>query len=279
MKIDAYDLLKASANDFAGHNIAVLGVRGYGKSNTAAVLIEEWLTAGMPVTVVDPHGEYHGLCVEHDIHWVGRHVHKQVDTALNPSSGNKLGARVASVGNQSVILDVSGYYPDEREEFLTGYFAGLLRVARSRSQGIPHMIILEESRHFVPQRGKLTPLQKDMKTYAFDGRKWGFGLVYVSQRASTINKDMLTQCSWYFLHKVKHKLDLSVYTDLIPRPPAKVKLLVSKLTPGDCLVLDPQDRVIQHRIRKRTTPHYGHTPTLEAVPADGQLSFDGLLQE
>jgi len=41
--------------------IGVLGIRGSGKSNAAAVLIEHLFAAGLPFCVVDPTGTWFGL--------------------------------------------------------------------------------------------------------------------------------------------------------------------------------------------------------------------------
>ena len=49
-----------------GHHIAVLGATGSGKSYTVGVIIEELLDAGIPVVVIDPHGEYYGFAYSKD---------------------------------------------------------------------------------------------------------------------------------------------------------------------------------------------------------------------
>ena len=48
------------------HHIAVLGVTGSGKSYTCAVMVEELLERGVPVVVIDPHGEYLTLSAPND---------------------------------------------------------------------------------------------------------------------------------------------------------------------------------------------------------------------
>lgn len=45
-------------------HIAVIAKTGYGKSFSTGVIIEEMLSKGMPVVVVDPHGEYHTMSEE-----------------------------------------------------------------------------------------------------------------------------------------------------------------------------------------------------------------------
>ena len=50
-----------SKEDILRKCVAILGIRGSGKSNTAMVLSEELVREGVPVTIVDPDGEYQDL--------------------------------------------------------------------------------------------------------------------------------------------------------------------------------------------------------------------------
>ena len=51
---------------FIGKHVSVLAKTGAGKSYTVAVILEELLKTGMPIVVIDPHGEYNTLAVEND---------------------------------------------------------------------------------------------------------------------------------------------------------------------------------------------------------------------
>ena len=48
-------------NQLLSHHIAILGATGSGKSYTNGVLCEELLDLGVPIVVIDPHGEYESL--------------------------------------------------------------------------------------------------------------------------------------------------------------------------------------------------------------------------
>ncbi len=50
-----------NSNRLLSHHIAILGSTGSGKSYTVGVIVEELLERKIPVLIIDPHGEYHGL--------------------------------------------------------------------------------------------------------------------------------------------------------------------------------------------------------------------------
>ena len=73
---------------FVGRSVAVLGITGSGKTNTAAVLIEELLTQGLPMTIVDIEGEYWGLKESYDLLIVGRSEHAELE--IGPENAAQL---------------------------------------------------------------------------------------------------------------------------------------------------------------------------------------------
>ncbi len=123
--VDQLDRISLTTDDILGKSIAVLGIKGYGKSNTAAVLIEEMLRTGIPVCVVDPAGEYWGLKEKYKLFVIGQSLNKQpgaVDATLGADKAAKAAERSYRKG-VSVILDVSGFKSlAEREDFLYQYF-------------------------------------------------------------------------------------------------------------------------------------------------------------
>ena len=77
------NLLSLEAADLIGQSVAVLGIKGSGKSNTAAVLMEELLIAGIPICVVDIAGEYYTLKDEFPhVAIIGRSYETKVDVQL-----------------------------------------------------------------------------------------------------------------------------------------------------------------------------------------------------
>jgi len=256
LNIDALNKLQLATQDLIGRSTAVLGITGSGKTNTTAVLIEELLSSGLPLTVVDIEGEYWGLKEKFEILVAGRSQHAEVEVV--PSNAGHL-ADISVKRGISVILDLSDFHQEEIYEFLTNYFTSLWEACSVAKR--PYQVILEEAHEFVPQ-GTHTPLKQLLTRLALRGRKRGLGIVLVSQRSAKVEKDLLTQASLLFLHKVMHPVDLKVYKDLIPLPSGEVEEKVRILQPGQVIVVSNLQTTIVH-VRLRHTFHAGATPTYE----------------
>lgn len=258
LSIDNADKFQLPTQTLVGRSVAVLGITGSGKSNTAGVLIEELLSNGLPLTIVDIEGEYWGLKESFEILVVGRSEHSELE--VNVEGAGKL-AEISVMRGIPVILDLSDFTQEEAYEFLLQYFRSLWAVSTAARQ--PYQIVLEEAHEFVPQ-GTNTPLKQMLTRIALRGRKRGLGIILVSQRSAKVEKDVLTQASLLFLHKIVHPIDLRVYKDLIPLPASEVEALVRRLHPGEAIMLfNHQASVIQ--VRLRHTFHVGSTPTLSPI--------------
>jgi DNA helicase HerA-like ATPase len=247
--------LQISAQALVGRMVAVLGITGSGKTNTAAVLVEEFLATGYPMTIVDIEGEYYGLKERFEILVAGRS--ENVDIEAGPKEAPAL-AELSVKKGIAIVLDVSEFDEVERFEFLLAYFNALWEANFKDRK--PYAIFLEEAHEFIPQSVR-TPLKAILTRLALRGRKRGFGVVLMSQRSAKVDKDVLTQASVSFLHKVIHPTDLSVYKDLIPLPAKEVESMVGALGTGQAIVLY-DNKVQSVSIRLRHTLHVGATPEI-----------------
>lgn len=271
VRIDVHGLLQMAAGDFIGQSVAVLGIKGSGKSNTAAVLMEQLLTAGIPIAVVDIAGEYHTLRERFDqVTVIGRGVRATTaQVALHTGNAADV-AETAYLNGAPVVMDLSGVPHDAREELLFAYFGRIWQL--SATVRIPLVVFLEEAHNWIPQRGR-TAVSSLFTAVATEGRKNGLSLVMVTQRSARVDKDVLTQADVAFLHRVRHPIDLRVYQEMIPRPPRKVQDMVHRLKTGDALALVGED-ILRIRVRERTTRHVGATPTAASIPAAQRSLFE-----
>jgi len=258
--LDVSQDLDLDLEEIIGQCIAILGIRGSGKSNTAGVIFEELLRNSYPMSIVDIEGEYFGLKEKHEVLVVG--CGDGVDIEIDADSAGEI-AHVSMKQNVPVVLDLSGFLTDERTEILKAYLSNLWELAGRLRR--PYVIGIEEAHEFIPQ-GVKTELKELIARIALRGRKRGLGAIIVSQRSAKVDKDVLSQAGILFLHRVVHEVDMRVYGELLPWRKGEVKEIVGSLETGDCIHISG-DTIRPIYVRERTTFHGGFTPSLEAVAA------------
>ena len=256
--------------DIIGRRVAVLGVSGQGKTNTVAVFVEELLGQRLPMTIVDPEGEYWGLKEKYQILVAGSGEH--ADYPAGPAQAGAL-AQLSINESLPVILDLSEFSQAEANDFLIEYFTALWVAAGVKKT--PYEVIIEEAHEFIPE-GTRTPLKELLTRIALRGRKRGLGAIVISQRSQKVAKDFLTQAEMYLLHRVSHPIDLRIYKELVPLDARQVEEKVGHLVPGHVLFVY-NHQVEELTIRLRHTFHAGATPTLDAQVASRLQTIDKTL--
>src|SRR5881275_3672792 len=71
----------------------------------------------------------------------------------------------------------------------------------------PMMLVVEEAHNFCPQVGQVAS-SKVFRTLASEGRKFGLGLVIITQRPAKVDKNVLSQCNTQLILKVTNPNDL-----------------------------------------------------------------------
>jgi hypothetical protein len=187
---------------------AILGIRGGGKTETGVDIAEEIVKVRYPVGIVDPLDVWHGARSSFDgksaglpiIVFGGRHG----DVPLDPSSGAVL-ARFLMKERVPIIMALKLMSHAQQARFMYDFATTI-----SRYNDDPLHIIIDEAARFAPQQ--LPKMAKEPKlrgradipgiadcAYAVqnlgsENRAGGVGLTVIGQRASRINKDLLTQC-------------------------------------------------------------------------------------
>jgi hypothetical protein len=250
--------LSLDLEDVIGKCIAILGIRGSGKSNTAGVIFEELLRNNYPLSIIDIDGEYFGLKEKYEVLVVGHG--KGVEIEVDVDCAEEI-AQISMEKNIPVVVDLSGFLSDERTAFLTDYLGSLWTLAGKLRR--PYIIGIEEAHEFIPQ-GVKTELKELVARVALRGRKRGLGAIIVSQRSAKVEKDVLSQAGMLFLHRVVHEVDMHVYSDLLPWRKNETKEIITALSIGECVYLNG-DTVLPIYVRERETFHAGFTPSLEVV--------------
>ena len=242
--------------DIYGKAIAILGVRGSGKTNTAAVFVEELLSKGIPVIIFDIDGEYWTLREVYDVLIISSDEKADISLEISNIDQAIRLARALLDTYIPAVIDLSDFIIDDYKVYLNTFLEEIWRVSRVYKR--PLFLIIEEAHEFIPQ-GHSNPLKSILVRIALRGRKRGLSLIMVSQRSAKVDKDVLSQAEYYILHKVIHPADMRVYKELLPMGPKELEIIVPKLEVGEAIFYDGFE-AIKVKIRKRHTFHVGYTP-------------------
>ena len=223
--------MQINYDELVKYHCAILGKTGSGKTELAFDIIKRNVAAGIKVICVDITGDYiqrlKGLTPEElnlspddiirtnnlieEIEIGGRTVSdqkrlfsthlfalstkisSQVKDFLESSSNNLSIIQLSDIANTRATLRIT-------EEYLSAIF----NLAK-----VPHdkviQIVLEEAHTIIPETNNYGFDKVDtgavvgrMSQIALQGRKYGVGLMLISQRTALVSKTVLTQCGTFF---------------------------------------------------------------------------------
>ncbi len=158
-------------------------------------------------------------------------------------------------GSASVI-DMKGVVP-ELQGIIVARLCMDLFEERKRGKIPPAMLVVEEAHRFCPERGYSKAASTDiLRTIASEGRKFGLGLLVVSQRPARIDKNVLSQCNTQIIMKVTNPNDLRAIGKSIEGFSSELEEEVKRLPPGVALLVNNDiERPVLVDIRVRKSQH------------------------
>jgi hypothetical protein len=265
MKLKISDGLVLGA-DFVTSTQAILAQKGKGKTHCATVEAEELLDAGQQVIVIDPTDAWYGLRSSPDGRSTGYPIAvfggEHGDVPLESGGGAVLAEAIVRE-RFSAIVCTETMTKGEELRFLADFLETLYRKNREALH-----LFIDEADIIAPQQ----PLGVDARTCgATDdlvrrGRKKGIGVTLISQRASVLNKNVLSQADMLVALGCSHPLDLGaidkwVRTNADPKRAAEMMASLPSLPRGEAWVWNPSHSLFKRvTIRQRRTFDSGATP-------------------
>ena len=112
--------------------------------------------------------------------------------------------------DQISVVSLAGY-TDVFQATLYSLVARQLFQARVQGKlRYPYITLLEEAHNFVPGRAEHPTVQRSIETtkqIAQEGRKFGVGLILISQRPSRLDETTLSQCNSYIIMRMVNPAD------------------------------------------------------------------------
>ncbi len=247
----------ARLDDLVEYHTAILGVTGTGKTEIALDLVRQAAKNGVKVFCVDFTGDYRarlsdlnltfpspdpksasaieGLLATIDaygfkagdekkklkqtLNEIREHTEKEIKAFLNDEETNIAIFELADISNSKAGLRLTEIY-----------LSAIMNWARNHRRARQIFICLEEAHTIVPEAigsgfdGETKWVVERIGQIALQGRKYGVGLLVITQRTALVSKTILSQCNTFLTHSLIDQTSLnfleSVYssqhTRLIP---------------------------------------------------------------
>ncbi len=138
-------------------------------------------------------------------------------------------------GNPMRVVDLSGV-PNEVAGTASSAIARTLfyvkvwQTVEEREQS-PVLIVCEEAHRYVPNRGEAQyeAAQEAIRRLAKEGRKYGLGLMLVSQRPSEVEATVLSQCNSWIVMRITNDSDREHVRAILPDSLAGLTSVLSSL--------------------------------------------------
>jgi hypothetical protein len=247
--------------------VAAFGMKGAGKSNALARLLEQLSRYPIPFLAPDTKGEYTGLdSVPHASRFI-------VATANNCPSGYEI-----LTERLQVVMDLRSWDTDEGAALaMSQILDEMFSYASSQAPAdcIPCPCLLDEAQYWLPQQ-PVSYLSKDIARQLRDSwhvlatRARSLGLVpsYFTQNISELHKSVMRQCGLYVLMRQFLDADLDRYCEFIKSSrPASVKKAIRSFPAGKAVIVLPDGSQVKAQFHPRESRHPSATPTVRALMA------------
>lgn len=169
------------------------------------------------------------------------------------------------------IIDISGI-PNEVAGVLTALISRLLFQFKlwqthEERKANPVVLVCEEAHRYVPNGGEVQykEAQNAIRRIAKEGRKYGIGLMLVSQRPSDVESTVLSQCNTWIILRLSNSNDQSYVGSFMPDNSNGLLRGISSLTRREAVVVG-EAIALPSRIKIREL-------SLEQLPDSADISF------
>lgn len=147
-------------------------------------------------------------------------------------------SKLISKGQISVI-GLGGYTPDIQAGIYSLVADKLFNGKVEDSIKLPFVIILEEAHRFAPNRSEEDSQNQSMqltRQIAQEGRKFGVGLILISQRPSRLDETALSQCNSFVIMRLINPADQKFVRTVIETVGEEEAKLLPDLDIGEALI-------------------------------------------
>jgi hypothetical protein len=121
------------------------------------------------------------------------------------------------------------------------------------------MVVVEEAHNYIPERGTGNAASTNIvRTIAAEGRKFGLGLMIISQRPARVDKNVISQCNTQIIMRVTNPNDLKALSKGLEGMTTDLEEEIKRLPAGVAMLVSNEiERPITVNIRPRKSRHGG----------------------
>ncbi|HPE63008.1 MAG TPA: ATP-binding protein [Methanothrix sp.] len=156
------------------------------------------------------------------------------------------------------VIDMTGVPPDLQGMIVAKLLSDLFE-ARKRGLVNPGMVVVEEAHNYIPERGSGKAASTTViRTIAAEGRKFGLGLLVISQRPARVDKNVISQCNTQIILRVTNPNDLRALSKGIEGMSSELEEEIKRLPPGTAMLVSSEiEHPVTVKIRPRKSRHGG----------------------
>jgi DNA helicase HerA-like ATPase len=156
------------------------------------------------------------------------------------------------------IIDMKGIHPEVQQTIVAKLLSNLFD-ARKAGLVPPGMVVIEEAHNFCPEKGFMKTTCSDvLRSIAAEGRKFGIGLLIISQRPAKVDKNVLSQCNTQIIMRVTNPNDIRAITKSLEGISSELEEEIKRLPPGVAMFVSPDiPRAVMVQVRVRKSKHGG----------------------
>jgi len=208
--------------------VFVVGKPGAGKSYTMGVIAEELIKKGIPVVIIDAHGEYSSLKVPADSpseefgaepKAYSEQIIEFGDVVFNPGADIDISA-LESTRPEDIVSQMQCTIVNLRGLSSEQQYSAVFKVLKKLLDAImvmqipPFYLALDEAHLFAGRSKKGDPYVKDtleiVRRFAQEGRKFGANMIVLTQRPQLLDMTVRSLSATWIIHRLTDPNDTRI---------------------------------------------------------------------
>ena len=159
---------------------------------------------------------------------------------------------------KAAVVDMTGIIPELQAMIVSRLLTDIFE-ARKRRLISPGMVVVEEAHNYIPERGTGNAASTNIvRTIAAEGRKFGLGLMIISQRPARVDKNVISQCNTQIIMRVTNPNDLKALSKGLEGMTSDLEEEIKRLPAGVAMLVSNEiERPITVDVRPRKSRHGG----------------------